>query len=98
MNSKPKGQTAAIMGLRKLQSEDDLKMPDRSNRVKGDKAKQTFFMDRRVHRKLKEICIEKNISQQDILTAGLDRYLKDYDGSSIEKITGQKPKYLLEDE
>jgi hypothetical protein len=37
--------------------------------------KNTFFIPRRVHRRLKEICLAREISQQTMLTAALDMWL-----------------------
>jgi len=49
-----------------------------SKRKKGDPdepVRQTFFLPRPVHRRLREICLDKGISQQDIFRAALDLYL-----------------------
>ena len=51
-------------------------------------AKQTVFIPRKVHKRLKEICLEKNISQQQIFMAALDLYLKQEGEPSISELEG----------
>jgi hypothetical protein len=60
-----------------------------SKRKKGDPdepVRQTFFLPRPVHRRLREICLDKGISQQDIFRAALDMYLTREGEPTMEEI------------
>lgn len=49
-------------------------------------AKQTVFIPRPVHKRLKEICFERNISQQQIFMAALDAWLVGEGEPPIDKL------------
>ncbi len=92
MSTNTKGQAAAISSISQVKPDRPVQLPNRAASA-SETVKQTVFIDRRVHRKLKDISADNRISQQDIFMAALDLYLNEFDGSSIEKITGEVPKY-----
>lgn len=51
--------------------------------------KNTFFIPRKVHRRLKEICLARNISQQTLLTAALDMWLISQGEPGIQEIESE---------
>jgi hypothetical protein len=49
-------------------------------------SKQTIMIPRKVHRRLKEICLERNTSIQQILAAALDLWLIEAGEGSMKEI------------
>ena len=49
-------------------------------------SKQTIMIPRKVHRRLREICVEQNTSIQGILAAALDLWLIEAGEGSIKEI------------
>lgn len=54
-------------------------------------SKQTIMISRKVHRRLKEICLERNTSIQQILTSALDRWLIEEGEGSLTEIEERVP-------
>ena len=77
MSTKPQKRMSAISAI-PAPGEAPKEIEAVSKRKKGDPdepVRQTFFLPRPVHRRLREICLDKGISQQDIFRAALDLYL-----------------------